>query len=68
MHDSSHVMDLHGHPVTYRLLGDGPPLLLLHGITSSSETWEPVSQSMSTTTMPLSIPITATPASPGAVT
>src|SRR4051794_19639587 len=30
---------LHGHPVTYRLAGEGPPLLLLHGITSSSQTW-----------------------------
>src|SRR5688572_19436572 len=33
---------LHGHPVTYRLAGEGPPLLLLHGITSSSQTWERV--------------------------
>src|SRR5215216_5850925 len=35
-------IQLHGHPVTYRLAGDGPPLLLLHGITSSSQTWEKV--------------------------
>jgi pimeloyl-ACP methyl ester carboxylesterase len=42
MQDSTFVLDLHGHPVTYRMLGDGPPLLLLHGITSSSETWEDV--------------------------
>ena len=34
--------DLHGHPVTYRMLGEGPPLLLLHGITSSSQTWADV--------------------------
>ena len=35
-------IQLHGHPVTYRLAGDGPPLLLLHGITSSSQTWAKV--------------------------
>ena len=33
---------LHGHPVTYRLAGQGPPVLLLHGITSSSQTWAKV--------------------------
>src|SRR5215213_11362774 len=36
------TIQLHGHPVTYRLAGDGPPLLLLHGITSSSQTWAKV--------------------------
>jgi len=35
-------IQLHGHPVTYRLAGEGPPLLLLHGITSSSQTWAKV--------------------------
>ena len=40
--DDIRVADLHGHPVTYRMLGDGPPLLLLHGITSSSQTWSDV--------------------------
>jgi pimeloyl-ACP methyl ester carboxylesterase len=35
-------VQLHGHPVTYRLAGEGPALLLLHGITSSSQTWESV--------------------------
>src|SRR5215212_6954818 len=33
---------LHGHPVTYRMAGGGPPLLLVHGITSSSQTWASV--------------------------
>ena len=33
---------LHGHEVSYRILGEGPPLLLLHGITSSSESWSDV--------------------------
>jgi pimeloyl-ACP methyl ester carboxylesterase len=35
---------LHGHRVTYRVAGDPalPVLLLIHGITSSSATWDPV--------------------------
>jgi pimeloyl-ACP methyl ester carboxylesterase len=33
---------LHGHPVAYRMLGEGPAILLIHGITSSSETWNGV--------------------------
>src|SRR5215207_1010858 len=37
-----HEMTLHGHSVSYRTAGDGPVLLLLHGIANSSETWEPV--------------------------
>lgn len=40
--DDLRVADLHGQPVSYRQLGDGPPLLLLHGITSSSRTWDAV--------------------------
>jgi pimeloyl-ACP methyl ester carboxylesterase len=39
----AHVM-LHGHRVAYRVAGDPglPVLLLIHGITSSSATWEPI--------------------------
>lgn len=33
---------LHGHPVRYRIAGDGPPLLLVHGIAGSGLTWEDV--------------------------
>ena len=36
------AVTLHGHRVTYRTAGDGPVLLLLHGVTNSSQTWEPV--------------------------
>jgi pimeloyl-ACP methyl ester carboxylesterase len=35
-----HAIALHGHRVTYRSGGSGPVLLLLHGITNSSQTWE----------------------------
>jgi pimeloyl-ACP methyl ester carboxylesterase len=34
--------ELHGHRVGYRMSGSGPPLLLLHGITSTSEAWRNV--------------------------
>src|SRR6058998_3920706 len=33
---------LHGHRVAYRMAGEGPAILLIHGITSSSETWNGV--------------------------
>jgi pimeloyl-ACP methyl ester carboxylesterase len=36
------TIELHGHPVSYRMAGDGPLLILIHGITSSSRTWERV--------------------------
>jgi pimeloyl-ACP methyl ester carboxylesterase len=35
-------LTLHGHRVAYRQAGSGPLLLLIHGITSSSATWERV--------------------------
>jgi pimeloyl-ACP methyl ester carboxylesterase len=36
------VLTLHGHHISYRTGGSGPALLLLHGITNSSQTWEHV--------------------------
>jgi pimeloyl-ACP methyl ester carboxylesterase len=36
------VVELHGHPVTYHLMGEGPAVVLVHGITSSSRTWHSV--------------------------
>jgi len=33
---------IHGHRRAYRLMGDGPPLLLLHGIGDSSKSWRPL--------------------------
>jgi pimeloyl-ACP methyl ester carboxylesterase len=35
-------IELHGYRVGYRLAGSGPPLVLLHGITSTSEAWRDV--------------------------
>src|SRR5438270_4354299 len=31
---------LHGHRVAYRMAGSGPPVLLIHGVASSSADWE----------------------------
>lgn len=40
---SSHKqIELHGQAVTYRRMGSGPALVLIHGITSSSRTWSTV--------------------------
>ncbi len=36
------TIEIHGQPVTFHKMGDGPPLLLVHGITSSSRTWKSV--------------------------
>jgi pimeloyl-ACP methyl ester carboxylesterase len=33
---------LHGHHVNYRIGGEGPTLVLIHGITGTSETWKDV--------------------------
>src|SRR5215207_11273934 len=40
-------MQLHGHRVSYRRGGTGPALLLLHGVTNSSATWEGVAPALS---------------------
>src|SRR5688572_29041600 len=44
-----HTVTLHGHRVTYRTAGSGPVLLLLHGVTNTSQTWEPVAAELSRT-------------------
>src|SRR5947209_13554096 len=38
-----HVM-LHGHRVCYRRTGEGSPMILIHGITSSSSNWTAVAE------------------------
>ena len=35
-------MTLHGREVAYRLVGQGPLVVLIHGLAGSSQTWEPV--------------------------
>jgi pimeloyl-ACP methyl ester carboxylesterase len=37
---------LHGQRAAYRLAGSGPPIVLIHGITSSSQTWELIAPSL----------------------
>ncbi|MGH7434336.1 MAG: alpha/beta fold hydrolase [Polyangiaceae bacterium] len=37
-----HEISLHGHTFRYRMAGAGPTLVLLHGVTCSSETWEQI--------------------------
>jgi pimeloyl-ACP methyl ester carboxylesterase len=39
---SAERITLHGHDVHYRREGWGPPILLIHGVTGSSATWEDV--------------------------
>ena len=35
-------IELHGHRVIYRIAGDGPPVVLVHGMVNSSKHWEKV--------------------------
>ena len=39
---------LHGHRLSYRIGGRGPVLVLIHGITNSSASWEPVLAQLAT--------------------
>ena len=38
----SRQIELHGHRVNYRIAGEGPLIVLVHGITSTSECWREV--------------------------
>lgn len=40
-YDLKHVR-IHGHDVGYRMAGDGPAILLIHGMAGSSRTWKEV--------------------------
>lgn len=35
-------IELHGHPLIYRTVGSGPPVVLIHGMLNSSRHWEAV--------------------------
>ena len=37
-----HQVRIHGHRVCFRLAGQGPLIVLIHGITGNSDQWEPV--------------------------
>jgi len=39
-------VELHGQRVSYHRLGEGPPIVLIHGITSSSRTWRTVTHGL----------------------
>jgi pimeloyl-ACP methyl ester carboxylesterase len=38
----AHEIDLHGHRAVYRVIGSGPPVVLIHGMINSSRHWETV--------------------------
>jgi pimeloyl-ACP methyl ester carboxylesterase len=44
--DQLHDVRIHGHKVCFRLAGQGPLVVLIHGITGSSEQWTPVMDSL----------------------
>src|SRR5215212_6684734 len=41
-------IELHGHRVIYRIAGDGPPLVLIHGMVNSSRHWQEVALRLAT--------------------
>jgi pimeloyl-ACP methyl ester carboxylesterase len=41
-------MELHGHRVMYRMAGNGPPVVLIHGMVNSSRHWEAVARQLAT--------------------
>ena len=41
-----HEVRIHGHRVCFRLAGNGPLIVLVHGITGSSDQWEPVMEAL----------------------
>jgi pimeloyl-ACP methyl ester carboxylesterase len=42
----AHEVDLHGHRAVYRVAGDGPNLVLIHGMINSSKHWESVAMKL----------------------
>lgn len=39
--ETTHAI-IHGNPIGYRTTGEGPAIVLIHGMAGSSETWEPI--------------------------
>ena len=46
---AAHEVDLHGHRAVYRVAGDGPTVVLIHGMINSSRHWEPVALKLAET-------------------
>src|SRR3954453_16901276 len=46
LHATLEEVQIHGHRVRFRTAGEGPVLLLVHGIAGSSQTWEEVIPSL----------------------
>src|SRR5688572_25034003 len=42
-----HELVMHGHRVRYLMAGSGPPVVLIHGIRSSADTWKPAMAGLS---------------------
>ena len=42
----SRTVRIHGHDVSYRMAGEGPVIVLIHGIAGSSTTWRAVMPSL----------------------
>ena len=42
-------IELHGNMLSYRRGGEGPPMVLLHGIASNNRTWDPVIEQLAET-------------------
>ena len=42
---SRRTVRIHGHDVSYRMAGEGPTIVLIHGIAGSSTTWPSLSSS-----------------------
>src|SRR5689334_15398249 len=40
--DDQHTMQLHGHTIAFRMAGEGPAMLLIHGIAGTNAVWEEV--------------------------
>jgi pimeloyl-ACP methyl ester carboxylesterase len=45
----AHEVDLHGHRAVYRVAGNGPNLVLIHGMINSSKHWETVAMRLADT-------------------
>src|SRR3954453_14849581 len=46
-------IELHGHEVVYRVAGEGPPVVLIHGMVNASRHWEAVAEGLPPDPLPL---------------